>query len=129
MSETIEQTVKIAATPEKVWAALTDGKTFSAMTGGAPAELTGKAGDPFSCFGGMILGRNVECVTSKRLVQAWRAKTWDEGVYSIVRFELENDGAGTNVRLEHAGFPEGQAEHLGKGWHANYWEPMKKMLG
>jgi hypothetical protein len=30
--------------------------------------------------------------------------------------------------LEHAGFPEGQGEHLQAGWQANYWEPLAKYL-
>jgi hypothetical protein len=61
-------------------------------------------------------------------VQAWRVKSWEPGVYSIARFELRAEGAGTRLVLDHVGFPEGQAEHLGQGWHANYWEPLRKHL-
>ena len=50
------------------------------------------------------------------------------GVYSIVRFELRPEGKATRVLLDHAGFPAGQGEHLAQGWHANYWEPLRKAL-
>jgi hypothetical protein len=33
-------------------------------------------------------------VPNKLVVQAWRAKTWQEGIHSIVRFELRPEGSG-----------------------------------
>jgi uncharacterized protein YndB with AHSA1/START domain len=128
MSNSIHQEVVLEASPARVYQALTDAEQFTRMSGGAPAEIEARAGGAFSCFGGMILGRNVECVASERVVQAWRVKLWEPGIYSVVRFELRPDGAGTRVILDHAGFPEGQAEHLAKGWHENYWEPLRKLL-
>jgi hypothetical protein len=50
------------------------------------------------------------------------------GVYSIARFELVKDGAGTRLVFDHTGFPKGQGEHLSQGWHKNYWEPLEKVL-
>ena len=128
MPDRIRQENVIEATPAKIYDALTSAAQFSKMTGGAPTEIDARDGGAFSCFGGMILGRNIECSPGTRLVQAWRVKNWDPGVYSIVRFELKPEGNATRVALEHTGFPEGQGEHLEKGWYANYWEPMKKHL-
>jgi activator of HSP90 ATPase len=128
MSNTIRQAVIIKASPQRVYDALLDAKQFSAFTGGAPAEIDSKAGGAFSCFGGMITGRNVELVPNQRIVQAWRAGNWPEGVYSIVRFELDAQGSETRLTLDHSAFPEGNAEHLEGGWHKMYWEPLKKYL-
>jgi activator of HSP90 ATPase len=128
MSTSIHQELVFETTPARIYELLTDAHKFSKMSGGAPAEIDPKAGGAFSCFGGMILGRNVECVPGERMVQAWRVKLWEPGVYSLVRFELRPEGTGTRVILDHAGFPDGQAEHLGKGWYANYWEPLRKVL-
>jgi uncharacterized protein YndB with AHSA1/START domain len=128
MPATIHQELVFATAPARVYQALTDAEQFSKMSGGAPTEIDASAGGAFSCFGGMILGRNVECVPGQRVVQAWRVKGWDPGAYSLVRFELRPEGTGTRVVLDHAAFPEGQAEHLEKGWHANYWEPLRKLL-
>jgi activator of HSP90 ATPase len=128
MSNSIRQAVIIKSGPQRVYDALLDAKQFSAFTGGAPAEIDSKAGGAFSCFGGMITGRNVELMPNQRIVQAWRARNWPEGVYSIVRFELDAQGSETRLTLDHSAFPEGNAEHLEGGWHKMYWEPLKKYL-
>lgn len=127
MSHVIHQEVVIAASPQRVYSALIDGQQFSALTG-APAEISPEAGGVFSCFGGMIVGRNVELITNERIVQAWRVANWEAGVYSVARFALKAQGAGTLIVFDHTGFPEGTREHLESGWHANYWEPLKKYL-
>ncbi len=128
MSNPIHQEVTFTASPNKVYEALLDARQFSQMSGGAPAEIEPKAGGAFSCFGGMITGRNVELHESLRIVQAWRAGNWPEGVYSIVRFELAPAGTGTKLTFSHDGFPAAMREHLEGGWHKMYWEPLKKHL-
>lgn len=128
MADQIHQELVFDSAPARIYEALTDASQFSKLCGGAPTEIEPVAGGAFSCFGGMILGRNIECAPGERLVQAWRVKTWAPGVYSIVRFELRPEGSSTRVLLDHAGFPPGQGEHLAQGWHANYWEPLRKAL-
>ena len=128
MIQRIHQEIVYDATPARIYGVLTDAVEFSKMTGGAPSEIDAKAGGAFSCFGGMILGSNIECVPAVRLVQAWRAKDWEPGVYSIVRFDLKPEDRGTRVVLEHTGFPEHQGQNLDDGWHENYWAPLRKML-
>jgi uncharacterized protein YndB with AHSA1/START domain len=128
MSQPIRQEVTISASPERVYAALTDPKEFSQLAGGAPTEISAESGGSFSCFGGMIEGRNIELVPNQRIVQAWRVRNWAPGQYSIARFELEGEGSGTRLVFEHSGFPDAEREHLESGWHANYWEPLKKHL-
>ena len=128
MSNSIRQEINIKANPKRVYDTLLDGKRFSEFTGGAPAEIDATAGGAFSCFGGMITGRNLELLPHRRIVQAWRAGNWPEGVYSIVRFEIEAQGPDTKLTLDHLAFPGGSAEHLDGGWHKMYWEPLKKYL-
>lgn len=86
-------------------------------------------GGAFSLFDGHIVGRNVELISDRRIVQAWRVVPWPEGVYSIARFELQGQGSGTWVVLDHTGFPADLAEHLASGWQENYWEPLRKYVG
>lgn len=128
MSGRITQDHDFGAPPTRVYDVLTSGEEFASMTGGAPAELDGTTGAAFSCFGGMITGRNLECEPGVRLVQAWRAANWDPGVYSVVRFELADADGSTRLHLDHAGFPDGQDEHLGAGWEENYWAPLRRRL-
>jgi len=128
MSAHIHQEVVFKASPKRIYEALTDAKQFSKLTGGAPTEISPEAGGAFSCFGGMIAGRNLELLPNRRIVQAWRVGNWEPGVYSIIRFELKEDGGGTRLVLDHTGFPEDNRDHLDAGWASNYWEPLKKYL-
>lgn len=107
---------------------LTDHAQFQSMSGGAPTEIDAREGGAFSLFGGMITGRNIERADNALLVQAWRVKMWKPGVYSIVRFEMRPEGDRTRVVLDHTGFPEEERAHLDQGWHANYWEPLAKII-
>ena len=123
----IHQEIVFSASPERVYEALMSDKEHSAFTGG-PAEISRDAGGAFSAHGGQVVGRNIELVPNQRIVQAWRVGAWDDGVYSIVRLELRDEGGSTCVVLDHAGFPEGAAEHLEGGWHKMYWEPLSGYL-
>ena len=97
--------------------------------GKAPTEISRMEGGTFTLFGGHIVGRHVELVANERIVQAWRVVDWPRGVYSMVKFELVEQGRGTQIIFDHTGFPNGQAEHLAEGWKSNYWEPLQKFLG
>ena len=124
----IHQEITFTAAPTRVYELLVDPAKFAKVTG-APAEGEGREGSAFSSFGGQITGRNVELVAGKRVVQAWRAKAWPEGLYSIVRFELVASGSGTKLVFDHDGFPAEMTEHLAKGWQSNYWDPIAKVAG
>lgn len=135
----IHHEVKFKASPERLYAALTDEKEFQkvVLLGGAvkagtvknpePARISAVAGGEFAVFGGLISGREIELVPNVRIVQAWRNATWKSGTYSIARFELAPQGTGTLLTFDHTGFPEGDAEHLAEGWKSNYWEPLQQL--
>jgi activator of HSP90 ATPase len=93
-----------------------------------PTEISREVGGAFSLFGGYISGRHLDMAPDMRLVQAWRAGSWDPGSFSIAKFVLVADGSGTKLVFDHTGFPQGQGVHLAEGWHSNYWEPMAKYL-
>lgn len=121
----LHQEVDLAVTPDRIYRLLLDSKEFAELSG-MPAEIDGVAGGAFEMFGKIIYGRNVELIPNERLIQAWGDRGWGSGVYSIARFELKKQGAGTRVVLDHTGFPEGSYDHLYVGWKGHYWEPMQK---
>jgi activator of HSP90 ATPase len=129
VSTSIHQEVDFKTSPQRIYEALLDSKEFSVFSGGAPAEIQREPGGAFSCFGGNIVGRNIELVPNRRIVQAWRVGVWPEGVYSIVKFELQGQGSGAKLILDHSGFPEESRDHLDGGWPKMYWEPLQKYLG
>jgi len=140
-AEAIHQEPVFKASRRRVYEALTDAKQFEKVvqfsaamkTGMAPgtkaAEMAREVGGAFALFGGYVTGRHLELVPNERIVQAWRAGGWDPGDYSIAKFQLVEQGAGTKIVFDHTGFPKGKAEHLAEGWRINYWEPLEKFLG
>ena len=127
MFTSLHQEVDFAASPERVYVALTSQEQFQAMTN-APAELDARVGGAFALFGGIITGYNLEMVPNQRLVQAWRVGNWPEGMYSIVRFDLSPAGAGAKLLFDHSGITEDMLGHLDGGWHKMYWQPLAKSL-
>jgi activator of HSP90 ATPase len=138
-ADAIHQEPVFTANPKRVYDALTDAKQFTRVVqlSGAlqamhlpdkPAEISRDVGGAFSLFGGFITGRHVELVPNVRVVQAWRPGDWPPGVYSIVKFELVEQGSECKIVFDHAGFPKGTAEGLASGWKAHYWEPLAKFL-
>ncbi len=124
---TVNQEIIFEASLQKVSEALTSGQQFAAFSG-APAEISVKVGGPFSCFGGMITGINIE-IEPSRLVQAWRVANWKPGEFSIVRMEFESITPNqTRLILYHSGFPEEQLPHLQSGWAVKYWNHLKTYL-
>jgi activator of HSP90 ATPase len=129
----LHQEIALNAGPERIFHVLLDFKEFAAFTSMA-ATIDPDAGGAFNTFGGLIEGRNIEIISNRRIVQAWRPTSWDSGVYSVVHFELKASSApntssvGTTLVLDHTGFPEGDFDHLDPGWHMRYWDPLKKYL-
>ena len=124
----LHQEVELKASPHRIYEILLDSKQFSAFSG-EPAEINHDVGGAFSMFDGKIVGRNVELVPDQRIVQAWRPAYWEPGIYTLVKFELKEQGSQTKVVLDHTGFPEGNFGHLDSGWRAHYWERLAKYLG
>jgi activator of HSP90 ATPase len=128
MSTSLHQEITFRTTPQQFYEAYVDEKKHSTYTG-LPAKIIREEGGSFSCYGGEIVGRIIELVKNKRIVQAWRPKGWPEGIYSLVKLELTQKGDNTIVTLDHWGFPEGGEEHLATGWNNHYWEPLEKYFG
>lgn len=127
MSSAIHQEVVFKASPERIYEALMDADQHGAFTNGK-AQISREAGGSYSCHDGQIVGRNIELVPNQRIVQAWRVANWDDGVYSVVRFELKPEGDSTRLILDHVGVDDDKAEMVAAGWKVRYWEPMQTYL-
>lgn len=139
-AESIHQEIIFKASRKRVYEALTDTAQFGKVMalsaavksgmalGNSPTSISRVAGGAFTLYGGHITGRHIELVPNERIVQAWRAGSWDPGDYSIAKFVLTEQSAGAKLVFDHTGFPIGQAQHLADGWKGNYWEPLEKFL-
>lgn len=139
-AEAIHQETILKASAKRIYEALVDEKQFQKVELASdamkasdliakPAQISRETGGPISIFGGYITGRQLELVPNKRIVQAWREGGWPAGVYSIVRFELVEQGAETKIVFDHTGFPAGAGEHLAVGWKSHYWGALQTYLG
>jgi activator of HSP90 ATPase len=139
-NEAIHQVVDFAASPARVYRALTTTEDFDKVVrlsaamhsgmslGSAPTQIDARPGGAFSLFGGYVTGRILELQPNSRIVEAWRSGSWGPGLYSIATFALAPQGTGTRLTFDHAGFPNGAAPTLAQGWQENYWEPLAKSL-
>jgi activator of HSP90 ATPase len=124
----IHQEVTFSAPPVRVFELLTNGAMFGEVTG-QPGNGGGSTGVSFALFDGWLQGRQVELVPNELISQAWRFADWDAGVYSMVRFKLSPDGAGTKLVLDQDGVPEEFHEHVKTNWDAFYFAPFRKHFG
>jgi activator of HSP90 ATPase len=128
----IHHEIDFKVAPQTLYRVLLSSTAFSACTKKSfsmfsdhSASIDSTLGGAFSVFDGHIVGRIVELVPNRRIVEAWRVVDWPEGKYSIARFELTPNGAGTHLSFEHVGFPQGLKEHLSVGWQQHYWDALK----
>jgi activator of HSP90 ATPase len=136
----IHQEISFAADSSRVYEALTNARQFEAVTrlsdaatlltapGAKPTAISTEVGGAFTLFGGYITGRHLELQPGRRLVQAWRAASWEPGAFSVVRFALEPAPQGCRLSFDHRGFPDSQGPSLAYGWRVHYWEPLAKLL-
>src|SRR4029077_6773656 len=113
-AESIHQEAVFKTSRKREYERLIDAKQFNSVIllsaamksgmapGAKPTEISREAGGAFSLFGGYITGRQLELVANERIVQAWRAGSWDPGEFSIAKFQLVEQGAGTRIVFDHA---------------------------
>ncbi len=127
MSETIHQTIEFNATPQEIFELIIDSKKHSAFTG-APAKIGRKVGDSFSVWDGYAVGKNLEIIKDKKIVQTWRASDWPKGVESKVTFEFVQKGKNCKLHFTQKNVPEEFAKDIEQGWIENYWKLMKDYI-
>jgi len=108
----------LPATPEEVYAALTNPFSLSLWTG-EPAEMSTEAGSEFSLWNGDIAGRNLEFEPDKKIVQEWYFGDQEEP--SIVTIKLHPHAKGTSVELFHSNIPDEAYDDLSEGWDESYF--------
>jgi activator of HSP90 ATPase len=120
---TIHHDVTFAASPARVYRALMNSAEHAEYTG-LPAHIGDAEGETFSLFGGRVIGRHLELVPDQRIVQAWRATHWPDGLYTIVRITLHPEGDQTRLVLDHDAVPDTVAAHVDRHWKTRYWEAL-----
>ena len=113
----------IPAPPEEVYLALTNPATIYLWTG-ENAEMSTEAGTDFSLWDGAIVGKNLEFLEGKKIVQQWYFGEQEEP--SIVKIVLHASGNGTSVELKHSNIPDEDYEGIIEGWDGPYFGDLKE---
>lgn len=108
----------IPAPPEDVYTALTNPATIQ-LWSGEPAEMSTEPGSEFSLWEESIVGKNLEFVPGKKIVQQWYFGDQEED--SIVTIILHPHKHGTSVELKHTNIPDGDFHDIAAGWDNMYF--------
>lgn len=108
----------VPAEPELVYVALTNPATIQLWTG-EEAEMSTEPGSEFSLWTGSIIGKNLEFVEGKKIVQQWYFG--DQKEESIVTIILHPDKKGTSVELRHTNIPDSDYDNIVQGWNEVYF--------
>ena len=140
MSSSVDCSITVAATPERVWKAwveemnqwwtkpyyndhaLVTGLVMEPRLGGRYFEKWGEQGE------GYLIGTIVEWLPPRRLAHTWSERGW-AGINTLVRLEFSHaEGGGTMLRCTHEGFerlPDGaKAQH---GYQEGWEDLIRKM--
>ena len=113
----------IPAPPEDVYKALTVDITLQLWTGDK-AEMIAEPNTEFSLWDGSILGKNLEFIEGKKIVQQWYFG--DQTEDSIVTIKLHPDKSGTSVELKHINIPDEDYDEIVDGWNENYFGSLRE---
>lgn len=122
----IEQIYQIKASPERVWAALTD-PTLQMKWTGAHAEYDARVGGTYTLWDDYVTGEIVECVPPKKLAQTWQPNDWTIE-NSVVSFTLKKTRGGTQLELVHENVQPEDYVGTREGWNQFYIGAIKSML-
>ena len=115
---------KLDASPADLYNALTNPVMIEVWTG-EPAIMSTEAGSEFSLWDGEIVGRNIEFVTVRMIVQHW---FFGEESDSVVTIKLHPDKKGTNVEVHQTNIPDDAYENISEGWESDYFGSLSELF-
>jgi activator of HSP90 ATPase len=116
--------IKLPATPEKLYKTWLDSEGHTAMTG-VNASISDQEEGTFSVYNDYIVGRNLKLIPHSKIVQTWRTSEFDEGDEdSNLDITFEADGKETLVIINHTNIPDESPDYAA-GWEEYYFTPMR----
>ncbi len=112
----------IDATPDEVYNALTNPVSIKLWTG-EDSEMSTEPGSEFSMWEGSIVGKNLEFVKNKKIVQQWYFE--GQEAESIVTIILHPHRQGTSIELRHTNIPDVEYNDFIEGWDESYMGSLK----
>ncbi len=107
----------IPATPEEVYAALTNKYTIQLWSGDV-AVMSTDVDTEFSLWNGDIVGKNLKFEPNKLIQQQWYFG--EQEIASIVTIKVHEHKQGTSLEIQHSNIPDEDFENICDGWEYNY---------
>ncbi len=112
-----KKTFRINAEPSDVYSALTNPYTIE-LWSGYPAVMTEEPESEFSLWEGDIVGRNLEFIPDRKVVQEWYFG--DQAERSVVTITIHPDKGNSSVTVEHTNIPDEDFAEIAEGWREYY---------
>jgi len=129
MPKSIQQTVRLPASPAELFDSYLDPKRHAAITG-HPVTISTKPGSEFRAFDGMLSGRIVAVIPKRLVVQTWRSGKWKEkDADSILILAFSGDPGYGQIDLIHVNVTDHDVQGVTEGWEKFYWAPWRRFLG
>ena len=109
---------------DEVYVALTNPFTIGLWTGEGGTIMSTEEGSEFSIMGDSIVGKNLEFIENKKIVQQWYFGE-DEETPSIVTLKLHNHKEGTSIELHHSNIPDEAYRDIVDGWNTVYFKGLR----
>ena len=116
---------RIKASPEEVYAALTNPFSIELWTG-EKAEMSTVPGEEFSLYSGDISGKNLQFEPGRKIIQEWFFG--DQEQPSVVTITLQEAGYHTKISLHHTNIPDEAFEDMDEGWDTSYFGALKEFF-
>jgi len=128
VAKVVRQAVVLPAPAKALYAMYLNARTHQAITGGK-VVISSRPGSKFSAFDGMLLGRTLQAIPGRLIVQAWRSGRWKKGAIDatlVLRFTPK--GRSGRIDLVHANVPAHDYRGVNDGWKNYYWRPWRRYL-
>jgi activator of HSP90 ATPase len=115
--KTFKKDFKISAEPSDVYSALTNPYTIE-LWSGYPAIMSTEPNSEFSLWEGDIIGKNIEFILDKKVVQEWFFGEQKEK--SLVTITIKPEREHSHVTVEHTNIPDEEFSSIAEGWREYY---------
>lgn len=122
--QTFKKHFIIKASPQDVYAALTNPEIIALWTG-EDAVMSTTPDSEFEWWDGDICGKNVEFEQDKKIVQEWY---FGETETSLVTIKTHPDKKGTDLEITQINIPDDAFENIVEGWEDAIVESLRDLL-
>lgn len=116
----------IKANPEAVYNALVNPVVIE-LWSNAETTFVAEPNTEFSMFDGDIVGKNLEFVKDKKIVQEWYFEN-PEGEESIVTIKVHADKQFTSLEVSQTNIPDEAYDNIFEGWQYGIIDSLKEIL-